>query len=280
MRWFFCSVLVLMVVCSNAIAQDDKIQSWSAEAQTLMQREQFEAALRLYDNIIEATDKDDPAHREAQYNRIVCLYSLEDLDTALEEINSFIGENPGVIQGKVLRAFIYRDMGDTQAQLQDVSDLVAMNPLNADLIKWQAYLLIQEEEYDSARAQLHMASRIKTDAETELYLGMTHYFTDDPDSALYHFDNAIDLQPDAFPALMYASAVCLDQSAYELALSYLDKAALLDPTNLSVVFYKGIALTETGQRDEGCRYLSRAFYGGEDAAGAYLEHKCFRYDPN
>src|SRR5690606_28557505 len=185
MRWFFCSVLVLMVVCSNAIAQDDKIQSWSAEAQTLMQREQFEAALRLYDNIIEATDKDDPAHRQAQYNRIVSLHSLEDLYTAHEEIYSIFVEYSRATQVIVHPAFIYRILSETQALFKDVSYLVAMNPLNADLIKWQAYLLIQAEEYDRARAQLHMASRIKTDAETELYLGMTHYFTNDPDSALY-----------------------------------------------------------------------------------------------
>ena len=280
-RWnILVGVIALTVACIDTRAQDDKIQVWSTEADTLMQRQEFEGALRLYDKVLEAVPKDDPRYKQAQYNRIVCLYSLDDLNTALDEVNRFIEETPEFPQARLLRAFIYRDIGNTEGQLRDISDLVSRNPFNVDLIKWQAYLLIEQEEYDSARTQLKRAASLRSDAETELYLGMTHYFTNEPDSALYHFDRAIDIKPDAFPALMYASAVCMDESAYELALTYLDKAALLDPNNLSVMFYKGIALTETGKREEGCRYLSRAFYGGEDAAGDYLEYKFFRYDPD
>lgn len=273
-------LIILLVGSLNLQAQDEKIKAWSVEADTLMQREEFEGALRLYDKILQNAPKDDPIRKQAQYNRIVCLYSLDDLSTALQEVNRFIEQTPEFPQAKLLRAFIYRDMDDTEAQLKDVSDLVRRNPLNVDLVKWQSYLFIQEEKYDSAKMQLKFASRLRNDPEIELYLGMTYYYTDDPDSALHHFDNALEMKPDAFPALMYASAVCLDQSAYELALNYLDKAALLDPNNLSVLFYKGIALTETGKREEGCRCLSRAFYGGEDAAGDYLQYKCFRYDPD
>ena len=277
--WCFLCMIILMSAFFNVHAQDDKIDAWSVEADTLMQRQEFQAALRLFDKILNAAAKDDPRHKQAQYNRIVCLYSLGHNDTALEEVNSFIEETPEFPQARLLRAFIYRDMDNVEGQMEDVSDLVSRNPLNVELIKWQAYLLIQQEKYDSAQSRLKFAETLKEDAQTELYLGMTYYYSDDPDSALYHFDRAIDLKPDAFPALMYASAVCMDQSAYELALTYLDKAALLDPTNLTVIFYKGIALTEVGKREEGCRYLSRAFYGGEDDTGDYLEYKCFSYQP-
>lgn len=272
--------MIVLIASLTAQAQEDKIQAWSAEADTLMQREEFENALKLYDKILQTASKDNPIRKEAQYNRIVCLYSLDELNTALEEANRFIEETPEFPQARLLRAFIYRDMDDTEGQLRDVSALVRLNPLNVDLVKWQAYLLIEQEKYDSAKMQLKFASRLRDDAEIQTYLGMTYYYSEDPDSALYHFDKAIDLKPDAFPALMYASAVCLDESAYDLALNYLDKAALLDPNNTSVMFYKGIALAETGKREEGCRYLSKAFYAGEDAAGDYLQYKCFRYDPD
>jgi len=267
-------------VAFNVHAQEDKVQTWLAQADTLMQHEDFEDAIKLYDKILQTASKDSPIRKQAQYNRIVCLYSLDELKKALEEVNQFIEETPEFPQARLLRAFIYRDMDNTEGQLRDISALVRLNPLNVDLIKWQSYLLIQEEKYDSARTQLKFAAGLRNDAEIETYLGMTYYYSNDPDSAILHFDKAIDMKPDAFPALMYASAVCLDQSAYELALNYLDKASLLDPNNLSVMFYKGIALTEIGKRDEGCRYLSKAFYGGEDAAGDYLQYKCFRYDPD
>lgn len=279
-QWGIVLGVMALLVAFNVHAQEDKVQTWLAQADTLMQHEDFEDAIKLYDKILQTASKDSPIRKQAQYNRIVCLYSLDELKKALEEVNQFIEETPEFPQARLLRAFIYRDMDNTEGQLRDISALVRLNPLNVDLIKWQSYLLIQEEKYDSARTQLKFAAGLRNDAEIETYLGMTYYYSDDPDSAILHFDKAIDMKPDAFPALMYASAVCLDQSAYELALNYLDKASLLDPNNLSVMFYKGIALTEIGKRDEGCRYLSKAFYGGEDAAGDYLQYKCFRYDPD
>ncbi|HEY8513539.1 MAG TPA: tetratricopeptide repeat protein [Cyclobacteriaceae bacterium] len=279
-QWGIVLGVMALLVAFNVHAQEDKVQTWLAQADTLMQHEDFEDAIKLYDKILQTASKDSPIRKQAQYNRIVCLYSLDELKKALEEVNQFIEETPEFPQARLLRAFIYRDMDNTEGQLRDISALVRLNPLNVDLIKWQSYLLIQEEKYDSARTQLKFAAGLRNDAEIETYLGMTYYYSNDPDSAILHFDKAIDMKPDAFPALMYASAVCLDQSAYELALNYLDKASLLDPNNLSVMFYKGIALTEIGKRDEGCRYLSKAFYGGEDAAGDYLQYKCFRYDPD
>ena len=279
-QWGIVLGVMALLVVFNVHAQEDKVQTWLAQADTLMQHEDFEDAIKLYDKILQTASKDSPIRKQAQYNRIVCLYSLDELKKALEEVNQFIEETPEFPQARLLRAFIYRDMDNTEGQLRDISALVRLNPLNVDLIKWQSYLLIQEEKYDSARTQLKFAAGLRNDAEIETYLGMTYYYSNDPDSAILHFDKAIDMKPDAFPALMYASAVCLDQSAYELALNYLDKASLLDPNNLSVMFYKGIALTEIGKRDEGCRYLSKAFYGGEDAAGDYLQYKCFRYDPD
>lgn len=276
----FLLAAVFIASASALHAQNDKISSWQAEADSLMQQEQFEEALKLYDRIVSNTKEGDPRAEEATYKRAVCLYSLGNLNDALHAVNQFIEHSPTFRQAKLLRAFIYRDLDNTQGQLRDINDLLAMSPLNTDLIKWKSYLLIQKEEYDSAKAQLQYASLLQNDAEIELYLGMAYYYTDDADSALIHFDKAIDMKPDFLSALLYGASICLEQDAYELALIYLDKASLLDPDNLSVLFYKGIALTESGRSEEGCRYLSRAFYGGEDDAAGYLEQNCFRYNPD
>ena len=277
---FFLFTAILVASSLTVRAQGDKIDSWKAEADSLMQQEKFEEALKLYDRIISSARQADPRGAEARYKRVICLYSLGNLDDALKEVNSFIEQTPDFPQARLLRAYIYRELGNTQGQLRDINHLLTNNPLNADLIKWKSYLLIQKEEYDSARAQLQNAGILQNDPEIELYLGMTYYYAEDADSALIHFDKAIEMRPDFFSALLYSASICLDQEAYELALRYLDKAALLDPANLSVLFYKGIALTELGQLDEGCRYLSRAFYEGEEDAAGFLEQNCFKYNPD
>lgn len=273
-------VFILLATPLLLLGQNDKIASWETEAEALMQAEKYEEALKVYDRIISNTRADDPRANEARYKRAVCLYSLDNLNDALKEINEFIEQSPTFTQARLLRAFIYRELDNTEGQLRDINYLVGMSPLNTELIKWQSYLLIQKEQYDSAQSRLQYASMLKNDAEIELYLGMTYYYADDADSAIVHLDKAIDMKPDLFPALLYAASICLDQEAYTLALQYLDKAAVLDPENLSVLFYKGIALSESGKLKEGCRYLSRAFYAGEDAAAGFLERNCFRYNPD
>ena len=261
-------------------AQSDKIDSWKGEADSLMQQEMFTEALKLYDRVISSARQGDPRGTEARYKRVICLYSLENMNDALKEINIFVEQNPEFPQARLLRAYIYREFDNTKGQARDIDHLLSLNPLNVDLIKWKSYLLIQKEAYDSARAQLKYAGLLQNDAEIELYLGMTYYYDDDADSALMHFDKAIEMRPGFFSALLYSASLCLDQEAYELALRYLDKAALLDPANPSVLFYKGIALTELGQSEEGCRYLSRAFYEGEEDAAGFLEQNCYKYNPD
>lgn len=276
---FFFTV-VLMASSLTLHAQDDKIDSWKAEADSLMQGEMFAEALKLYDRVIGSARQGDPRGVEARYKRVICLYSLGNLNDALREIDSFVEQNPDFPQARLLRAYIYRELDNLEGQVRDINHLLAINPLNVDLIKWKSYLLIQKEEYDSARTQLQYAAVLQKDPEIELYLGMTYYYADNADSALVHFDKAIEMRPDFFSALLYSASLCLDQEAYELALRYLDKAALLDPSDLSVLFYKGIALTELGRLDEGCRFLSRAFYEGEEGAAGYLEQNCFKYNPD
>ena len=62
---------------------------------------------------------------------------------------------------------------------------------------------------------------------------------------------------------------------YLLSLEYLNLALRIDGKSPDVMFYKGVALVELKQMEEGCRCLNRAFYNGADNAGDYLAQYCF-----
>lgn len=266
---------VLLTVTADLFAQQDKAAGWETEADTLMAHEDYEGALRLYNRILGGRS-DKQSSSKILYKRAVCLYSLGHLEAALADVNHFIESFPAVPQAELLRAFIYRAQDDAEGQLRSLRQLLRSDPLNVELIKWEASLLIHKDEYDSARDKLNYAQMLTSDAEIELYLGITYYYTDDPDSALRHFDQALQLKPDFLTALLYAGSLCLEQSAYKLALTYLDPAYSLEPGNLSVLYYRGVALAELDRLEEGCRLLSKAFYGGEDDAAGYLKSYCFK----
>ena len=88
------------------------------------------------------------------------------------------------------------------------------------------------------------------------------------------FDEVIAEDPNHIQTYLYAASLCLDEDAYELALNYVEKGLQKEPTNNTLLFYKGIALVETDRRSEGCRCLTKAFNAGIDDAGEYLKEYC------
>jgi tetratricopeptide (TPR) repeat protein len=116
---------------------------------------------------------------------------------------------------------------------------------------------------------------VRDDAETEVYLGYSYYNLQKVDSALMALNKSIELDPNYIPAYLYAGSFCLEQGNNDLALKYLTIASRLDPTNTTVLFYKGIALVEKENLDEGCSCLNKAFYAGEDDASDYLSEYCY-----
>jgi len=106
-------------------------------------------------------------------------------------------------------------------------------------------------------------------------LGFTYYNLSDPDSAFLHFDSALSHNGGHAPAYMYMTSLCLEQEAYEMAFTYVDLGLRLEPENKQLLFYKGIALAENENLEEGCRILAKVFYAGVDQAGDYLKQYCY-----
>ena len=121
-----------------------------------------------------------------------------------------------------------------------------------------------------------MLLQYQSSPQLKSYLGLTHYYLDDPDSALIIFDEIIQEDPNFTQSYVYAASLCLDQSAYELGLNYVNKGLQKEPSNSTLLFYRGIALVETDQKTEGCRCLTKAFNAGIDDVGEYLKEYCYK----
>lgn len=265
-------LVVLFTMFSFAVQAQTSQEKLETKADTLMSREDYEGAVKLYSQIL---SKDEGAYN-ALYKRAVCYYSLSRFDEALKDINTFIAQYPSVPQAKLLRTYLYRELGDEDAQLKSLAEVTALEPFNTDLLKWHASLLIGKDKYKEARNKLLEAKSYHDDSELEMYLGLTYYYLDQADSALQFFDQSIALDNNFISSYVYAGSLCLEQSAYDMALSYLNKGLSIEHNNLTLIFYKGIALTELNKVEEGCHCLSKAFYGGIDDAASYLEEYCYK----
>lgn len=275
MRYLF---LFMILICSafTVLAQSQPGEAWVAEADSLAQQEAFDKALPLYDKALTKGELGNDDYYNTLYKRALCYFRLDHFQEALTDIKAFIEEYPSIPEALMLRTFIYQGLEDDEQQLASLSELVELEPFNTELLTWRGYLLIQADEYEEAVKTLKKSSQLHATAETSTYLGLAYYNLDNADSAILHFDKAISLDDTYSPAYFYASAVCLDEEAYPLALTYINEGLILNPVDLNLLFYKGIALVETDQKKAGCRCLSKAFYSGNDQASGYLEEYCYK----
>ncbi|MBL7845082.1 MAG: hypothetical protein JNK44_14555 [Cyclobacteriaceae bacterium] len=274
MRWIGI-LFFLFSVGLFAQTKPSKVQVAEALGDTLFNREDFVGALKQYNKVAKATKLKTVQQRQILYKRAVCLFYLGEFEQALADLKVFIPENQSLPRARILRAFIYRELGELQLQLDDLNQVLEWDAMNIDLLKWRAGLLVEMGENEQALVELKAMKQWATDEEVELYTGLAYYGLEKPDSALYHFDQSILANGGYLPAYQYAGSVCLEQGAFELALTYINLALRLDGQNLELLFYKGVALVELDRKEEGCRLLNKAFYKGIDDAGGYLEEYCF-----
>ncbi len=274
--------LILLLLLIGLVTPGHSQHAWTkleTEADTLLNNQRFSEAVAKYNKVIaEQKKKKYTGASLALYKRAICYYYLQVFTKALADLNIFIPANPSFYEARLLRAFIYRELDETGKQLEDLNNILAGDPWNTDLLRWRAGVLLEQGNYEEAKADLLKVKEIQTDEEVELYLGLAWYYLDNPDEALDQFNKAIELNGGYAPAYQYAGILCVEQEAYTAALGYLNLALRLEPDNYQVILYKGIALVEAGKTDEGCRLLNKAFYAGVDDAAGYLMEFCYKVE--
>lgn len=280
-RWLFHLVAVLTPLTAFSQATPEK--SLEAQADTLYSHEEFGEAAKLYTKVIDAAKFKDGKfeNREiynAVYKRAVCYYSTREFDKALKDLELFAPAFPRATQPKLLRAFIYRELGDIEKQLSNLNEVLEVQDPNPDFLKWRGLLYIQKNQYEKALKDIRAAKQFQDDPEVETYLGLCYHSIGKKDSAYLSFNKAIELDATMMSTYLYAGSVALQDGEFELALEYVNLALRLDGKSKEALFYKGVALVELKKVDEGCRCLNRAFYAGFDDAGDYLSEYCYEVE--
>jgi tetratricopeptide (TPR) repeat protein len=247
------------------------------EADTLLNKQEYSGALKLYDQLIQNSNFTTEEAYRLYYKRAVCYYGLQDFGKALTDVNKYLERYPQD-QAKLLRAYIHQELGNLDAQLADIHELLSKNPDNAELLQWRASVFMEAERYADAQKDIRKLLAFESTPQLKAYLGLSYYYQNNADSALTLFDEVIAEDAGFVQAYIYAGSLCMDEGAHELGLTYIQKGLQHDPLNTTLTFYKGIALVETGQAEEGCRCLTKAFNSGMDDVGDYLKQYCYGAD--
>ncbi|MEQ9412897.1 MAG: hypothetical protein RIF39_03665, partial [Cyclobacteriaceae bacterium] len=121
-------LFALVFAMGTAMAQDPKWKKWETEADTLMNKQDFEGAIKLYSKAIKSSKLKDKSAYPPVYKRAVCYYSIGQFDASLKDIETFMVEYPSLFQAHMLKAFIYRETNDTENQLNSLNEAMALQP--------------------------------------------------------------------------------------------------------------------------------------------------------
>lgn len=273
-RGFLIGFFTLAIITSG-FAQNPKWAAWETEADTLMSREDFKGAIKLYSKVVTDSKLKDKVAYRALYKRAVAYYSSSNFNNSIKDISTFITEYPQNPQAHILRALSYRELNDVDNQLIDIEAALELMGGEPQIMKWRATLLMEKEEYELAKQDLLVVQQIQDDPEVEMNLAFAYYSLQNIDSALIAVNKAIELDATFAAAYLYGGSFALEAENYALALKYLDVALRMESDNTTALFYKGIALIELKRVDEGCRCLNQAFYAGVDDAADYLKQSCY-----
>jgi len=268
-------LIAFVVTFLSAQAQDAKWREWETQGDTLMSHEDFAGAVQLYTKVIDESKLKERQDYRALYKRSVAYYSQGDFKNALSDIDRFIPQFQESYQARILRALCYRELGEEDKQLIDVEKALELSGGDPQILKWRAGLLIEKKEFKQAVEDLLIVRQLQDDPEAELNLGFAYYSLEKKDSALIAINKAIELEATFLPAYLYGSSFSMEEGLYELSIKYVNVALMLEPSNATAWFYKGVALMELKKEEEACSCLRKAFYAGQDDAGDYLKQYCY-----
>lgn len=244
------------------------------KANALLDNQDFEGALELYTTVVRKSKFKSDDDFAVLYKRAYCFYALHRYEEALRDLNRYLEKIPNH-DAKILRLYVYQELGDTEAQLKELNALIAKNQNNAELLRWRTSVLMEAEQYKEAQHDILQLLSIQDNPDLKGYLGLTYYYLENPDSALIVFDEIIKQHPENIQTYLYAGSVCLEEGAYDAALHYINQGLKIESANATLLFYKGAALVEKEDLLEGCRCLNKAFANGIDDAAGYLEEYCY-----
>ncbi len=152
------------------------------------------------------------------------------LDSAIDDYNSAINNNPKNIQALRNRGILWYRKAEFDRALADFSKIIALDPKGATGFSYRAIALIEKGEYDRAISDLNQAIRIDPkNSESLRFRGLAFARKRELARALTDYDQAIKLNPKDAAAFNLRAEVFIIKEEYDRAIADYDQVIRLDP---------------------------------------------------
>jgi predicted AlkP superfamily phosphohydrolase/phosphomutase/tetratricopeptide (TPR) repeat protein len=163
------------------------------------------------------------------------------------------------VNAVINKAIVLRDRGEAAASLAEWQKARELAPERADVAVGLGFALFQNGRPDEAKAEWERALAIDPRrVEAHVDLGNLAYERGDLDEAARRYADAITADSLFTDAYVNLGQVHIDRKAFREAIDVLEQAKAIAPGNAAVRFRLGIAIAQTGGREDAFAELKRA----------------------
>ena len=193
----------------------------------------------------------DPKDKIILYNKIKMAEgasSDKEFDRALGLLDQVIGEDPGIMEARQVRANIYLQLDRAEEAAEECKEALKIDPEYSAAIFTLAQAYKKLKKYDEAVAGFERAIELDPrDPKPHVNLGELYLDTKDLDKAIVHFEAAISIDPEhSSMAHNLLGAALLDQKNLVRAEESLLKALELRPRIPDAHYNLGLLYEEKG----------------------------------
>lgn len=221
----------------------------------LLERREYEKALRYLDRSIELNPRDN----RAITNRGSVYFALHDYEKALVNYQMAMEIDPGYFGTFINRGLLYMETGKLQEAMQDFNQAVALDPKFHYAYVKRGHLLRQLGRAQEALQEFNHALAIdNVDLEALIGRAIVYFDLKENAKALADFDLAISLAPVNGRLYLDRGFFYLNQGETDKALADFDLAVKYDPLNPEAYAKRGMARKAKGQTETAMQDFDKA----------------------
>lgn len=229
------TILLVLAMVAGALAQD--LGEMYDKGLELFENNRFKDAENIFTEII----RQDSGFTEALVFRALSKHSLQDYNSALQDFELAIYNNPFDTLVYLMKADLETDMELYEAAIVDYSNAIALSPEDAELYR----------------------------SRGNLYYFLDHYLLSGQD-----FQEASKLSPGDASDYFYIGVSKNNLGLYRDALKYLSTAISLAPDDAVIYFQRGIAYEAVADIEEACDDWRKAKALGLEDIEDVLQQNC------
>lgn len=272
---FLVSLLMIFVINSGAFTISAQTISFAEKLQVLLEKDDIEGAIKLYDNI-PANLADDTDLKLLHASLLISVRRLNEASAITKSLKEAGFNSKDVLE---MDAEIAVASGNKGAVNSAVNALISMDPYNAVANNILGNQQALKKKYKTALGYYKKSLvKDKTNEEALFGCGQMNYYLGNLQDSKNFFELLLKLRPDESQAYLYLGKLEAENESYLEAIKLVKQAIKLNPNNSDYWIDLGQYQRSSGKFDEAEKSWSKAieldpgyFLGYTYRAGLYDE---------